>query len=64
MKPEDDNCPNCGSENYYLASECGVRVCDDCDHHEKLQRCFCGWSRRGEDGRRELEELGEVIDSY
>lgn len=45
-----------------LSRTCGVYVCDTCNTHQGLERCFCGWSRSGDDGRRELEEMGEVID--
>lgn len=36
--------------------------CVECGHHENLVRCYCGWSIDGEDGRSELDELGEVVD--
>lgn len=52
---------SCGGE-YHLQRSCGAMVCDRCDDHKGLARCFCGWSRSGEDGRRELIEMGETID--
>jgi hypothetical protein len=27
-----------------------------------LDRCYCGWSVSGGNGREELEEMGEVIE--
>jgi hypothetical protein len=41
---------------------CGAQVCEDCDDHKGLARCFCGWARSGGDGYRELVELGETIE--
>jgi len=46
-----------------LSRTCGVLVCDTCDEHDGLERCFCGWSRTSPgNGRQELEQMGEVID--
>ena len=42
---------------------CGAFVCQDCDEHKGLARCYCGWSRSGGNGREELEEMGEVIEA-
>lgn len=67
-----------GSVNFYLQSSgdalqdrhvhrytfnrsCGANVCE-CGDHKGLARCFCGWSRSGGDGYRELIEMGETID--
>ena len=47
---------------YTFSRYCGARVCDDCDDHRGLDRCYCGWSRSGGNGRAELEEMGETID--
>lgn len=41
---------------------CGAFVCDVCDTHKGLCRCYCGWSASGGDGYRELEEMGEQIE--
>lgn len=59
-----DRCPDCravlpGRSSRY----CGVRVCTECGAHRGLDRCYCGWSRSGGNGRAELQEDGEVIDS-
>ena len=51
----------CGG-TYHFRAYCGVQVCEDCERHEGLDRCYCGWSAGGGDGRRELEEMGEVIE--
>lgn len=45
-----------------LNTYCGAYVCMCCDTHIGLARCFCGWSRDGGDGRKELEDMGETID--
>lgn len=46
----------------HLDSYCCARLCILCGEHQGLARCFCGWSRSGGDGRRELEDMGEVIE--
>lgn len=51
----------CGGR-YEMSKYCGARVCDCCEDHEGLVRCFCGWSRSGNDGRIELENFGECIE--
>jgi len=51
----------CGGE-MRLSSYCGAYVCDECDNHDGLARCYCGWSLTSSDGRRELEEMGETIE--
>lgn len=40
---------------------CGAYVCDTCEKHVGLARCYCGWSASGRDGRAELIEMGETI---
>ena len=50
----------CGGVAFF-SRHCGVYVCDDCNAHIGLARCYCGWSASGSDGRRELEEMGETI---
>lgn len=45
-----------------LSAYCGAYVCDTCDNHLSLSRCYCGWSQSGQDGRAELIDMGEVID--
>lgn len=62
MSEEDDNKCHCGGD-YSRNRYCGVRVCDDCDNHKGLTRCYCGWSESGGNGRQELEEMGETIDA-
>ena len=43
---------------------CGARICNICGDHKGLERCFCGWSvTRPGQGRAELHEMGETIDS-
>lgn len=45
---------------YEFRDYCGAYVCD-CGDHKGLARCYCGFSRSGNDGRRELIEMGETI---
>ena len=54
-------CSECGDE-YVLSRTCGACICVSCGNHDKLVRCFCGWSISGRNGREELEEMGETID--
>lgn len=51
----------CGGE-FEFSRYCGVDVCDECEKHRKLVRCFCGWSENGGDGYQELIDMGETID--
>lgn len=51
------------SGEYEFQRYCGAKVCDLCDDHKGLARCFCGWSKSGNNGLRELEEMGEAVDS-
>ena len=57
-KCDNGYCQSNASFNDY----CGAYVCWSCDTHIGLERCYCGWSRHGEDGRKELEDMGETID--
>ena len=41
---------------------CGAMVCQNCENHDRLARCFCGWSAYGGNGRQELIDMGETID--
>lgn len=52
----------CGSSSWTRNRSCGVWVCDNCEHHLGLVRCYCGWSADGGDGREQLEDMGETID--
>ena len=54
-------CEKCKAEAI-LDSYCGAWVCTCCGHHNGLARCYCGWSLSGEDGRKELTEMGETIE--
>ena len=47
---------------YEWSTYCGAKVCWNCDHHQGLTRCYCGWSESGGDGYQELVDMGEVID--
>jgi|TARA_Y100000310_G_C20686175_1_gene819168 hypothetical protein len=55
---EQGDCRNCDG-TYHFNSYCGAYVCDDCDDHKGLARCYCGWSADGGDGYEELNECGE-----
>jgi len=51
------------SHKYQFSKYCGVEVCVKCNYHRGLVRCFCGYSLTSPgSGRRELEEMGEVIE--
>lgn len=56
----------CGAEGcdgrYTFSRGCGAYVCDECDDHKRLDRCYCGWSKNGRNGLQELIEMGETID--
>jgi len=54
-------CDRCSGTTTFSRS-CGADVCNRCGAHRGLARCYCGWSGSGADGRRELIEMGEVID--
>lgn len=60
---ETERCdvPICGGTAPF-SNHCAAYVCDRCGNHVGLDRCYCGWSASGGDGRTELIEMGEVID--
>jgi len=51
----------CGGD-YVWSNNCGASICDSCGDHFRLARCYCGWSKDGGNGRKQLEEMGETID--
>lgn len=59
---EVHTCPDCRGE-MEMSPSCGVFVCVDCDRHEGLARCFCGWSGGTLDlGDGEIDMLEEDFD--
>ena len=54
-------CPECGDEAWFH-NYCGCHVCDNCENHLGLARCYCGWSADGGNGRAQLGEMGETIE--
>ena len=68
MSPESDGGASAkdtcarGQHEYVFSTSCGANVCQDCGDHNGLERCYCGWSLSGGDGRQELIEMGETID--
>jgi len=54
-------CKQCGGE-MRMESYCGAYVCVECENHNGLARCFCGWALNGGDGRHQLQDMGETID--
>lgn len=52
---------NCGGD-LVRSRSCGAFVCESCDHHVGLVRCYCGWSADGDDGYAQLLEAGEQIE--
>lgn len=62
--PEKTKQCKCGGTAYF-SRYCAAYICEKCDAHVGLARCYCGWSLSGRNGRDELYELGEVIgDEY
>lgn len=60
-RPRPERCA-AGGHVYRFARYCGAYVCDECEDHRGLARCYCGWAASGGDGRAELLDMGEVID--
>ena len=54
-------CPKCG-DTMEMSRYCGAYVCDGCEYHDGLARCYCGWSLSGGNGYQELVEMGEQIE--
>ena len=54
--------PKCECKNPVFNRYCGAYICEDCDRHIGLTRCYCGWSEFGEDGLTELWEMGETVE--
>lgn len=61
VTPAAARCDACGGEA--TMSRCGAWVCDTCENHVGLARCFCGWSASGGNGYEELLEMGETPES-
>ncbi len=61
MRTKKCDADHCES-NASFVDYCGAYVCWSCDAHVGLARCYCGWSRHGGDGRKELEDMGETIE--
>jgi hypothetical protein len=56
-----EKCP-CGGE-FEFSSYCGAYVCNACENHKGLARCYCTWTASGNgNGYQELQEAGEVIE--
>ncbi len=60
MNKNKERC-ECGGDCWFN-EYCGAYVCLWCGDHKGLARCFCGWSESGQDGYRELVEMGETIE--
>ena len=41
---DDGGACDCGG-HYWWQRYCGAYVCDRCDDHKGLGRCFCGWHK-------------------
>lgn len=52
---------SCGGEKRWSKS-CYTMVCENCEDHDGLARCFCGWAKDGDNERQQLEEMGETIE--
>jgi len=57
---EERDC-GCGG-TFQFDGSCAAYVCYECGNHLGLDRCWCGWSRSGRDGRQELLAMGETIE--
>lgn len=57
-----EKCPVCSKGTLALSRYCGVKVCDRCDYHKGLVRCYCGYAADGGNGRQQLAEMGENIE--
>lgn len=53
----------CNHDTRYFSKICAAKICRECDDHEGLDRCWCGWSRTGGNGNTELSEMGENIEA-
>ncbi len=62
FKEEGTKCTRCSKGKFYWERGCGALVCDECDYHKGLARCFCGWAASGGNGYQELQEMGETIE--
>ena len=52
---------------HMFSRHCAADVCFHCNDHlsiggDHIDRCYCGWSRYGDDGYAELLEMGETIE--
>jgi hypothetical protein len=54
--------PCCCGGDAYFTRYCGAWVCQKCDAHLGLARCYCGWASSGGNGRVELVEMGENLE--
>lgn len=39
-----DKCETCGKRSVSWSKYCGANVCGDCNNHQGLARCYCGWN--------------------
>jgi len=62
LEPKECDAIGCKGVAHFN-DNCGAWVCSTCGEHRNFVRCYCGWSQSGADGRRELIEMGERIDS-
>ena len=49
----------CKHETRVYSKTCAAKICTECDDHQGLDRCWCGWSSTGGNGNAELREMGE-----
>lgn len=63
VEPAIAKCEICEQPAAEFDRHCGAWVCNECEHHQGLARCYCGWSVSGGDGRAELVEMGETIEA-
>ena len=53
----------CKHVTRFFSRTCAAKICSECDDHEGLDRCWCGWSKTGGNGYTELSEMGETMEA-
>jgi hypothetical protein len=64
--PRGERCERCHSPNVTFSNHCGAKVCDDCDAHQGLARCYCGWSapEMARESAAERRRIADQINGY
>ena len=51
---EAGKCESCGKKSVFWSKFCGAKICGQCNHHQGLGMCFCGWNVRDDVDRAEV----------